>query len=138
SLGVYLLAKLAATAARQLGPEFNIEIVEAHHRAKVDAPSGTALLLADAVSDARGGLSRVHGRVGHAGPRPEGQLGVHAVRGGDVIGEHTVFFLGPGERIELAHRATNRDLFARGALRAGRFLVGKPPGRYTMLDVVDA
>jgi 4-hydroxy-tetrahydrodipicolinate reductase len=150
SIGIHVLAELAATAARRLGPGFDIEIVEIHHRAKVDAPSGTAVRLADAVRDARaegGGagpdeppararLVDVHGREGNAGPRSADELGVLAVRGGDVIGDHTVYLLGPGERIELTHRATSRDLFARGALRAAHALRGRPAGRYTMADVI--
>jgi 4-hydroxy-tetrahydrodipicolinate reductase len=113
-----------------------VEIVEAHHRAKVDAPSGTAERLRRAVEEARQALVPSHGREGNAGPRRPEEIGLHAVRGGDVIGEHTVHFLGQGERIELTHRATSRDLFARGALRAARFLRGMPPGRYTMVDVI--
>ncbi len=136
SVGVQVLAELVAQAIKRLGPGFDVEIVETHHRAKVDAPSGTAMRLAEAARAARADLAPVHGREGNAGPRSDGEIGVFAMRGGDVIGDHTVHLLGPGERIELTHRATNRDLFARGALRAARFLVGKPPGRYTMVDVV--
>lgn len=136
SVGVQVLAELAAEAVRRLGPGFDVEIVETHHRGKIDAPSGTATRLADAVRAARADLRDVHGREGNIGPREGDELGVFAVRGGDVIGDHTVHLLGPGERIELTHRATSRDLFARGALQAARFLKGKPPGRYTMSDVV--
>lgn len=136
SLGVHVLALLAAQAARLLGPDFDVEIVEAHHRAKVDAPSGTAVRLVEAVRSAREGLREVNGRDGNVGPRRPDEIGVHAVRGGDVIGEHTVHLLGPGERLELTHRATSRELFARGALRAARALRGRPPGRYTMADVI--
>lgn len=136
SVGVHVLKDLAAAAAKALGPDFEVEIVEAHHRAKVDAPSGTAVALVEAVKSARQGLHEVRGRDGAVGPRAEGEIGVHAVRGGDVVGEHTVMFLGQGERIEITHRATSRDLFARGALRAAAFLLGKPPGRYTMADVL--
>ena len=110
--------------------------VETHHRAKIDAPSGTAGALVAAVKAVRPELTEVRGRDGNVGPRGGDEIGVLAVRGGDVIGEHTVMFLGQGERIEITHRATNRDLFARGALRAARFLVGKPAGRYTMADVI--
>lgn len=138
SIGVHVLAAVAAYAARHLGPGFDVEIVETHHRAKVDAPSGTATRLADAVREAREGLEPVFGREGNVGPRGAGEIGIFAVRGGDVIGDHTVHLLGPGERIELTHRATSRDLFARGALRAARFLAGKPPGRYSMADVLSA
>src|SRR5262249_34316772 len=112
------------------------EIVEAHHRAKVDAPSGTAERLRRAVAEAREGLVPVHGREGNAGPRKPNEIAVMALRGGDVIGDHTVHFLGQGERLELTHRATSRDLFARGALQAARFVAGKPPGRYAMADVI--
>jgi 4-hydroxy-tetrahydrodipicolinate reductase len=136
SVGVHVLAELAAYAARHLGPGFDVEIVETHHRAKVDAPSGTAVRLADAVRAGRGELRPLHGREGNAGPRRDDEIGVFAVRGGDVIGDHTIHFLGQGERIELTHRATSRDLFARGALRAAAFLKGKPPGRYTMADIL--
>lgn len=136
SLGVHVLAQLAAQAARLLGPDFDVEIVEAHHRAKVDAPSGTAVRLVEAVRSAREGLRPAHGREGNAGPRRAEEIGVHAVRGGDVIGDHTVHFLGPGERLELTHRATNRELFARGAVRAAVALHGSPPGRYSMADVI--
>ncbi|MEZ4302928.1 MAG: 4-hydroxy-tetrahydrodipicolinate reductase, partial [Polyangiaceae bacterium] len=111
-------------------------VVETHHRAKVDAPSGTATAIVAAVKSARPELVEVRGRDGNVGPRAGDEIGVFAVRGGDVIGEHTVMFLGQGERIEITHRATNRDLFARGALRAARFLAGKPAGRYTMADAL--
>lgn len=136
SLGVHLLVELLRTAVAQLGPGFDVEIVETHHRAKVDAPSGTAMLLAAAVTDARAGLVVTAGREGLVGPRRDDELGVLAVRGGDVIGDHQVFLLGPGERIELTHRATHRDLFARGALRAARFVAGRVAGRYAMADVL--
>jgi 4-hydroxy-tetrahydrodipicolinate reductase len=136
SVGVHVLKDLAAAAARALGAEFDVEIVEAHHRGKVDAPSGTAGALVSAVKAARAELREVRGRDGNVGPRKDDEIGVLAVRGGDVIGEHTVLFLGQGERIEITHRATSRDLFARGALRAAKFLVGKPAGRYSMADVL--
>lgn len=136
SLAVHVLAKLAAEAVRLLGPSFDVEIVETHHKAKVDAPSGTATLLAEAVKAARGDGRVVAGREGLVGARRDDEIGVFAVRGGDVIGDHTIHLLGPGERLELTHRATSRELFARGALRAARFLAGKPAGRYTMADVV--
>jgi 4-hydroxy-tetrahydrodipicolinate reductase len=135
-VGVQVLAELVTLAVQKLGPGFDVEIVETHHRAKVDAPSGTADRLRAAVEEARGELARVHGREGNVGPRKGDEIGVFAVRGGDVIGDHTVHLLGHGERLELTHRATSRDLFARGALRAARFLVGKPPGRYGMADVM--
>ena len=136
SVGVQVLAELVTLAAQKLGLSFDVEIVEAHHRAKVDAPSGTAERLRRAVDEARHGLRPLYGREGDVGARRDDEIAVLAVRGGDVIGDHTVHFLGQGERIELTHRATNRDLFARGALRAARFVQGKPPGRYTMVDVI--
>jgi 4-hydroxy-tetrahydrodipicolinate reductase len=136
SVGVQVLAELVTLAARQLGLGFDVEIVEAHHRAKVDAPSGTAERLRQAVTEARPELHAVHGREGNVGPRASGEIAVLALRGGDVIGDHTVHFFGQGERLELTHRATSRDLFARGALRAARFVRGLPAGRYTMADVI--
>jgi 4-hydroxy-tetrahydrodipicolinate reductase len=136
SVGVQVLAELVTLAVQKLGLGFDVEIVETHHRAKIDAPSGTAERLRCAVEDARSTLTSVHGREGNVGPRPAEEIGVLAVRGGDVIGDHTVHLLGPGERIELTHRATSRDLFARGALRAARFVTGRPAGRVTMADVL--
>ncbi len=136
SVGVQVLAELVTLAARKLGMSYDVEIVEAHHKAKVDAPSGTAERLRKAVEEARRDLRPVYGREGNAGPRKAEEIAVLAMRGGDVIGDHSVHFLGQGERIELTHRATHRDLFARGALRAARFLVGQKPGRYSMVDVL--
>ncbi len=136
SLGVQVLAELVEHALRRLGPDYDAEIVEIHHRRKVDAPSGTAKRLADAVRKVRPESVELHGRDGEVGARKRDELAVFGVRGGDVVGDHTVFLLGSGERIELVHRATNRDLFAAGALRAARFLVGKKPGRYTIADVL--
>ena len=136
SVGVQVLAELVTLAAQKLGLSFDVEIVEAHHRAKVDAPSGTAERLRRAVGEARADMRAVYGREGNAGPRRDDEIAVLAMRGGDVIGDHSVHFLGQGERIELSHRATNRDLFARGALRAARFVVGKGAGRYAMVDVM--
>lgn len=144
SVGVYVLASLLEKAIAALGPEYDIEIVEAHHRLKVDAPSGTALRLAEVAKAARRALDRetvpklVCGREGKPGARSPEEIGVLALRGGDVIGDHTAFLFGDGERIELTHRASSRDLFARGALRAGRWLVGRPPGRYRLGDVLGA
>ena len=129
SLGVTLLQKLVGEVARALGAAYDIELVELHHRHKLDAPSGTALLLAQAVLDAAPEHTLRHGRHGKAARTSE-EVGVHALRLGDVVGEHRVYFAGPGERVELAHIATSRDTFARGALRAARWIVGKPPGRY--------
>ncbi len=137
SVAVHVLGRLVRDAVVALGEEFDVEIVETHHGKKVDAPSGTALRLAAMVraGDAARATLR-HGREGRPGPRAKGEIGVHAVRGGDVIGDHAVHLLGQGERIELVHRATHRDLFALGALRAAAWLVGKPPGRYTLSDVL--
>jgi 4-hydroxy-tetrahydrodipicolinate reductase len=136
SVGVVVLAELARQAAKLLGPGFDVEIVETHHRNKVDAPSGTAVRLAEAVGEARAGLVRTTGRDGQVGARKPEEIGVLALRGGDVIGDHSVHFLGNGERLELVHRATSRELFARGAIRAAVAMAGKPAGRYTMKDVV--
>ncbi len=137
SLGVHVLADLVRRAAAQLGETFDIEVTEAHHRKKVDAPSGTAIRLVEAVCEGRGGLPQVvYGRHGRPGPRSPAEVAVHAIRGGDVIGDHTVHFLGDGERIEVTHRATDREIFARGALRAAAFVAGKPAGRYGMRDLV--
>ena len=134
SLGVAVLAALVTAAARAL-EGFDVEIVETHHRLKVDAPSGTALRLVEAVKEAREGRV-VTGREGRPGARLDDEIGVFAVRGGDVIGDHTVHLLGAGERLELTHRATNRELFARGALRAAKAIAKRAPGRYSMRDVV--
>jgi 4-hydroxy-tetrahydrodipicolinate reductase len=123
---------MARMAAATLGEEYDIEIVETHHRQKVDAPSGTALRLAEAVREARPDLTLTHGREGRPGARGKNELAVMALRGGDVIGDHTVYLLGLGERIEITHRATQRDVFARGALRAARWLMGQKPGRYAL------
>jgi 4-hydroxy-tetrahydrodipicolinate reductase len=137
SLGVWVLRALVEAAARALPASFDVEIVEAHHRRKVDAPSGTALLLEQAARDGRASLgARIDGRSGHVGARVPGEVGMHAVRGGDVVGDHAVMFLGDGERVELAHRATDRRVFARGALQAATWIVGRPAGRYSMNDVL--
>lgn len=135
SLGVHVLAMLVERGLAALGPSFDVEIAEIHHRAKVDAPSGTALRLAEAVRAVRGG-ELVHGREGRPGPRKASEIGMHALRGGDVVGDHTVFMFGDGERLELTHRASSRDLFAHGALRAARWLVGRPAGRYRIADMM--
>lgn len=138
STGVNVLLDLVTRAARAL-PDYDIEIVESHHKHKRDAPSGTALALGHAAAAARGRKLEdlaVHGRSGDTGERPAGQIGLHALRLGDVAGEHEVFLAGPGERIALAHLATSRATFARGALRAARWIVGRPPGRYHMADVL--
>lgn len=140
SVGVHVLSALLAKAIASLGPGYDVEIVETHHRMKVDAPSGTALRLAEVAKAARetaGNSTRfVTGREGKPGARQADEVGVLALRGGDVIGDHTAFLFGDGERIELTHRASSRDLFARGAVRAGRWLVGKAPGRYHLADVL--
>jgi 4-hydroxy-tetrahydrodipicolinate reductase len=139
SLGVNLLFKLAELAARALDTNYDAEIVEAHHRHKVDAPSGTALGLGRAVAQGRGTsleAAAVYARQGATGPRPAGAIGFSVVRGGDIVGDHRVIFAGPGEQIELAHHAQDRSGFARGALVAARWIVGRPPGLYSMLDVL--
>lgn len=139
SVGVTLLTELVRHAAAALPDGFDIEIVEAHHRHKVDAPSGTALSLAEAAAAGRSQELEGHAiyaRKGAVGPRAAGQIGFAVVRGGDVVGEHEVLFLGAGERLSLKHSATDRSIFARGALRAGRWLAAKPPGRYGMSDVL--
>ena len=140
SVGVNLLAALVRRVAATLGEEFDIEILEMHHRHKVDAPSGTALLLGDAVAAGRAvelGAAAVRTRDGHTGPRPAGAIGFATLRGGSVVGEHTVVFAGPAERIELTHRAESRDIFARGALRAALWAYPRKPGLYSMMDVLD-
>ncbi|MEA4927514.1 MAG: 4-hydroxy-tetrahydrodipicolinate reductase [Candidatus Limiplasma sp.] len=137
SLGINVLEQLAAMAARVLGDGYDIEIVEKHHRQKLDSPSGTALMLYDAVARARGGaLKPVFGREGRAAKRGDQEIGIHAVRGGTVTGEHEVGFYGKSEELLLIHRAESRALLAEGALRAARFIVNQPAGLYTMRDVV--
>jgi 4-hydroxy-tetrahydrodipicolinate reductase len=136
SLGVQVLAELVQQAVTRLGADFDVEISEVHHHSKVDSPSGTALRLADAVAAARPGTVRRLERAGQVGARPREEVGIFALRGGDVIGDHTVHLFGPAERIELTHRATSRDLFAHGAIRAARFVVGKSPGSYGIQDVL--
>ena len=140
SLGVALLTELVRKAARALPQEFDVEIIEAHHRMKRDAPSGTALALARAASEGRGlppAEALAAGSAGRVGPRRQGEIGMAVVRGGDIVGEHTVLFAGPGEELRLSHRAGDRAIFARGALRAALWLRGRPPGRYGMCDIVD-
>ena len=136
SLGVHTLSQLVAQAVGLLA-DWDIEIVETHHRAKIDAPSGTALRLAEVAQRARADATRlVHGRQGKPGARSTGEIGMHALRGGDVIGDHTVHLLGGAERIELTHRATNRDVFAHGAVRSAMWIAGKPAGAYSLRDVL--
>ena len=134
SIGIALLRRLVREAARVLGPSFDIEITEAHHRRKKDAPSGTALMLYEAVKDARGAenTGAVCGRSGRDCQRTQGEVGNHSLRGGTVVGEHEVAFLGDMERIRLSHSAESRSVFALGALRAAAFLPGKAPGLYDM------
>jgi len=139
SLGVNVVLGLVRQAARVLGPDWDAEVVETHHHGKRDAPSGTALAIARAIASGHGSdYERVkrHARDGDIGPRPRGEIGVSTVRGGDVVGEHVATFFGAGERVEIGHRATSRAIFAVGALRAAAWVVGKPPGRYDMLDVL--
>jgi 4-hydroxy-tetrahydrodipicolinate reductase len=139
SLGVNLLAGLVRKAAATLGEEFDIEIMEMHHRMKVDAPSGTALLLGEAAAEGRKVSLKdrsVRSRDGHTGARQSGDIGFASLRGGTVVGDHTVMFAGPGERIELTHRAEDRSLFARGAIKAALWAFDKKPGYYTMADVL--
>lgn len=139
SLGVNLLASLVEMAAQTLGPEFDIEIVEMHHRMKVDAPSGTALLLGESAARGRKIALKdqaVRSRDGHTGARPPGAIGFATLRGGTVVGDHAVIFAGPGERLELAHKAEDRTIFARGALRAALWARGRKPGLYSMADVL--
>lgn len=139
SLGVNLLEHLVKEAAGRLGPDWDIEVLEMHHRMKVDAPSGTAKLLGEAAADARGidlSDNMETGRHGYTGARREGAIGFATLRGGTVAGEHSVIFAGPQERITLSHSAENRMIFARGAVRGAEWLIGKPAGRYTMRDVL--
>jgi 4-hydroxy-tetrahydrodipicolinate reductase len=139
SLGVTLLAHLVREAAQRLGADWDIEIVETHHRMKVDAPSGTALLLGEAAAQGRGVAladNSERGRDGITGKRREGAIGFASLRGGSVAGDHTVHFLADNERLSLSHLAENRAIFARGAVRAAQWLIGKPTGRYTMPEVL--
>lgn len=139
SLGVNLLSALVKRAAAALGEEFDIEILEMHHRAKVDAPSGTALLLGQAAAAGRAvslAEKSVRVRDGHTGARHDGDIGFASLRGGSVVGDHTVMFAGLGERLELRHVAESRELFARGAVKAAVWAKGKPPGLYSMMDVL--
>jgi 4-hydroxy-tetrahydrodipicolinate reductase len=139
SLGVNLLAGLVRRVAATLGEDFDIEIVEMHHKMKVDAPSGTALLLGEAAAAGRGIDLATHsqrGRDGHTGARKAGDIGFASLRGGTQVGEHTVIFAGPSERLELAHKAEDRGIYARGAVRAALWGRGKKPGHYSMADVL--
>ena len=139
SLGVTLLAHLVQEAATRLGPDWDIEIVEMHHRRKVDAPSGTAILLGEAAAEGRGidlATNREGGRDGQTGARERGAIGFAALRGGTVTGEHSVILASEQERITLSHSAENREIFARGAIKAADWLKGREPGRYTMEQVL--
>jgi 4-hydroxy-tetrahydrodipicolinate reductase len=139
SLGVNLLSSLVRQASEALGEEFDIEVVEMHHRHKVDAPSGTALLLGEAAAKGRNinfDDRAVLSREGHTGERTTGDIGFATLRGGSVVGEHTVIFAGPDERIELGHRAQSRDIFANGAVKAALWANDKKPGQYSMMDVL--
>lgn len=139
SVGVNVLMALTERAAAILGDDYDLEIVEMHHRHKVDAPSGTALGLGRSAAKGRGvALDRVwcKSRDGHTGARPKGEIGFATLRGGDVVGDHTVMFAADGERVELTHKASSRAVFANGAVRAARWAHGKPPGLYTMRDVL--
>lgn len=139
SLGVNLLAGLVRRAAATLGVEYDVEIVEMHHRMKVDAPSGTALMLGEAAAKGRGvrlSETAVRSRDGHTGPRRDGDIGFAALRGGTVVGDHDAIFAGPGERLILGHRAEDRSIFAHGAVRAALWAHGRKPGEYAMADVL--
>ena len=139
SVGVSVLVELVSMAASRLGPSYDVEIFEAHHRTKRDAPSGTALALGEAVAGARGrDLEEVaiYDRAGHGAPRSAGSIGFSSLRAGDIVGEHTVTFAAAGERVEITHRATDRITFARGALRAAEWLIGQPAGLYGMQNVL--
>lgn len=139
SIGVNVMFKVVSILTRLLGDAYDVEIVEAHHRLKKDAPSGTALGIARAIAEARGidlGDHACYERHGIIGQRPEGQIGIQTVRAGDIIGDHTVLFAGNSERIEITHRAHTRQNFARGAVRAARWIQDKKPGLYTMMDVL--
>ncbi len=139
SLGVNLLLDLVKKAAAVLGAEYDIEVTEMHHRLKKDAPSGTALMLANAAADGRGvKLDEVacYGREGIVGERPQNEIGIHALRGGSVIGDHTVMFAGDVERVEITHKAQGREAFAAGAIKAAEWAAGRKPGIYSMRDVL--
>ncbi|WP_337288025.1 4-hydroxy-tetrahydrodipicolinate reductase [Candidatus Methylomirabilis sp.] len=139
SVGINVLLKVLTEIASTLGEEYDVEIVETHHRFKQDAPSGTALKIAQVIAQTLGrelDTTGVYGRKGLVGARSKEEIAIHALRAGDVIGDHTVIFGGMGERIEVTHRAHSRDNFARGALRAARWIIGRPPGLYDMQDVL--
>jgi len=138
SVGVNVMFKIVQEVAKILGPNYDCEIIEAHHRMKKDAPSGTAERLAEIILQERRLTAAAlrHGRQGITGERTRDEVGVHSLRGGDVVGDHTVIFAGPGERLELTHKASTREVLARGALRAAHWVVTRPPGVYSMQDVL--
>ncbi len=139
SVGINVMWKIIADAAKALGPSFDIEVLEMHHKLKKDAPSGTAMTTAEVLAEATGrNLSKdaIYARQGMIGERKANEIGIQSLRGGDVVGDHTVYFAGMGERLEITHRASSRDTFAQGALRAAEWLIGKPAGLYTMQDVL--
>ena len=134
-----LLVPHGGAAAQVLGPAYDVEVVEMHHKHKKDAPSGTAIMLAKAAAEGRGVAFddvAVYGRKGIVGERPQGEIAVHALRGGSVVGDHTVMFAGDVERVEITHKAQSREAFAAGALRAAQWAAGRAPGLYTMRDVL--
>lgn len=140
SIGVHAVLQLLRQAAQTLGDNYDVEVLEMHHRSKVDAPSGTALAMGDAVATARGQRladCAVYAREGLTGPRPASSIGFATLRGGDVIGDHTVVFAGPGERIEISHKSTHRGIYAQGSLRAARFVARQSAGIYSMRDVLE-
>jgi len=139
SIGVNVMWKLVAQAAKALGPSYDIEVLEMHHRLKKDAPSGTAMTTAEVLAEATGRTlanDAVYARQGMIGERKANEIGIQTLRGGDVVGDHTVYFAGIGERLEITHRASSRNTFAQGALRAAEWLIGKKPGLYDMQDVL--
>jgi len=139
AVGVVVTSRLAEIAARSLGDAYDVEIIEAHHHHKVDAPSGTALMLGEVVAAALGrdpAKAFLHGREGDVGERKPKEIGIHAIRGGDIVGEHTVMFIGTGERVEVSVRSSSRATYATGALRAAKFLKDKKNGLYDMQDVL--
>jgi 4-hydroxy-tetrahydrodipicolinate reductase len=139
SVGVNVMLALVEQAARALGEDYDLEVIEAHHKHKVDAPSGTALALGEALARARGVALATHGvfaRHGHTGERPRGSIGFATVRGGDIVGEHTVLYCGTGERIEISHKSASRANYADGSLRAARFVAARPSGLFGMADVL--
>jgi len=139
SVGMNFMFQLVGMMAKILGPDYALEVLEAHHDQKKDAPSGTAVRLIEQLAAARGWDAQkvvTHGRVGQVGARPKEEIGVSVIRGGDIVGEHTVYFIGQGERLELTHRAQSRDTFVQGALRAALWVKGRAPGLYDVADVL--